>query len=70
MSADFREACLKIRDQYRALKIEAACLKSVALFDKWIMVFDTEGEAGMAFTFAGEHAVYISSCRDIWNILR
>lgn len=55
---DFTIAYEKIRSRYETDRRRPALLKNIVLYDKWVLVFASEGQAGMAFTFTGDHAVY------------
>ena len=49
---------LQIVDLYRQERIEPGKLLKLGCFPKWTVVYGENGQAGRAFHFDGEHAVY------------
>jgi uncharacterized protein (DUF4213/DUF364 family) len=57
-NSDFIAAYCKIKDIYEKTNTSSGVLEKIGFCNKWNSVFATGGQAGIAFNFTGEHAVY------------
>lgn len=55
---DFIAAYCKIKGIYEKTNTTPGTLEKIGFCNKWNSVFATGGQAGIAFNFTGEHAVY------------